>query len=1111
MDNSEVREKTRVAELVLPGNGLHLSATVSVPQGPMQLTELLPIARSISEALVAESIKSAEESGQKISCRKGCGACCRQLVAISLVEAQELDRVVAAMAPERQSVIRARFDAAVRRLDQAGLIDRNVPLGDRALIARNRGSRAATLQEISHRYFKLQIPCPFLEEESCSIYADRPLVCREYHVTSPAERCAKLFEQPIDRVEVPIHLGDVVSSAAEKLSGSSAYSVPLVLALEWSEKHRESFQRLYDGEQIAQAMLDEIREGWKKSLAQPSGSQLTSSTTIDYEGSPAPLSVVRLIDAGDNQEKQAAQVELYGSKWLLETAVSVPKSPTAISELLPIAQRVADSVVDATVKSIQESGQEISCRKGCGACCRQLVPISGVEARRMRDLVDDLPEPRRSEIRGRFAAARRRLEESGLLKTLITRTDWKDSEVGALGLKYFAQGIPCPFLEEESCSIYADRPIVCREYLVTSPAENCARPSAQTIDQVSLPFKIWPALARLEKNSPSARFIPWVPLILAVDGADTVPMEPAKRSGIELLRELVAFVPANRFAGIERAPATLSESAASKITSIEKNPALFSKVAASSGPSPVRKEIGADLTDLNFPLRIGSAVDFARVRELFRITRFNESTICRIFKINDMSDIGSVNRQTVQISGMLGLFIRLFLFIDTVPRAEIESLLDHDELESLLALDLIRLGTFQLDNQAGSEKFYCPVWLYPVEDFVIASDRGKNPDGSARVRMPDIVFPAIYEGTLRFLRVISKSPAEDALDLCSGSGIAALVLSRNAKRVVACDITSRAGHFARFNCLLNGCTNVEAAQGDLYGAVDNQMFDRIVAHPPFVPSSSEGLIYRDSGNTGEALIKRIIEGLPHCLRPGGTFYMVCSAWDSNEKLFEERVRSWLGERKGEFDIIFALDKASSPEQIARQLPEIKESGDPSAIIRWTSHFREVGFKTNVYGGIVIHRQNLKNNEGRISGPITRRLRLGELTDGTCFEWALRWFHWRARKEAAGELIDVIAQMRPRLGNSLKVKVTHKVRDGSLIIEETVLETQKPFPAASRVDSWMAQMFAQFNGERTTQEVYENAEQSIAIPESFKFENFATLVTSMLERGHLELDDSTLES
>ena len=45
-----------------------------------------------------------------------------------------------------------------------------------------------------------------------------------------------------------------------------------------------------------------------------------------------------------------------------------------------------------------------------------------------------------------------------------------------LAYEYFKHGIACPFLEDESCSIHPDRPMACREYLVSSPAENCRAP-----------------------------------------------------------------------------------------------------------------------------------------------------------------------------------------------------------------------------------------------------------------------------------------------------------------------------------------------------------------------------------------------------------------------------------------------------------------------------------------------------------------------------------------------------------------------------------------------------------------------------------------------------------
>jgi hypothetical protein len=102
-------------------------------------------------------------------------------------------------------------------------------------------------------------------------------------------------------------------------------------------------------------------------------------------------------------------------------------------------------------------------------------------------------------------------------------------------------------------------------------------------------------------------------------------------------------------------------------------------------------------------------------------------------------------------------------------------------------------------------------------------------------------------------------------------------------------------------------------------------------------------------------------------------------------------------------------------------------------------------------------------------------------------------------------------VNPRLSPDLKLTVSHEVRDGSFAVADTVLESRWPFPAKSRVDSWMAQMFGQFDGQRTTREVYQEALQSLAVPSSFQFENFAALVVTMVERGHLLVDDALLEN
>ena len=171
-----------------------------------------------------------------------------------------------------------------------------------------------------------------------------------------------------------------------------------------------------------------------------------------------------------------------------------------------------------------------------------MVPISEVEARRLRELVESLPGARRSQVLARFAEVLRRLDQAGLLDKLRTREQWTDLENTRMQVHYFLQGIACPFLEGELCTIYCDRPASCREFLVTSPPEKCALPTNEQVRIVSLPFRVMSALARFDTGPPMPERIRWVPLVLglewAIEHADT----SAPRPGPELTRELFQHV-----------------------------------------------------------------------------------------------------------------------------------------------------------------------------------------------------------------------------------------------------------------------------------------------------------------------------------------------------------------------------------------------------------------------------------------------------------------------------------------------------------------------------------------------------------------------------------------
>jgi Fe-S-cluster containining protein len=223
-----------------------------------------------------------------------------------------------------------------------------------------------------------------------------------------------------------------------------------------------------------------------------------------------------VVTATDTGEMRTATVDLTVAGRKVHFQLDVPTGPTRPIELLPIFRSLTDTFVRIAVENAEADGQSISCRKGCGACCRQLVPISEIEVESIRRLVDEMPAPRQREIIARFEQAVRQLEASGLLPALRASDHVTREDIGPLGTAYFEQGIPCPFLEDESCSIHPDRPLSCREYLVTSPAANCTKPSAESIRCVAMPAKISRAVRHLDTGKPN-RSATWIPMILALE------------------------------------------------------------------------------------------------------------------------------------------------------------------------------------------------------------------------------------------------------------------------------------------------------------------------------------------------------------------------------------------------------------------------------------------------------------------------------------------------------------------------------------------------------------------------------------------------------------------
>ncbi len=239
---------------------------VPIPQGSQPILGALPAARELTHQITARAVAAVNREGRTVSCRAGCGACCRQLVAISLPEAQSLTDAVGRMPPDRQAEIRRRFADATARLEAAGLLDPQEPRGDRHLIQSDSTNVPGHLS-VAYRYFQQRIACPFLENESCGIYEDRPLVCREYLVTSPAADCAKLYELPVARIETPLHMCDAMVQLTTRVTGIPIEAIPLVLSLEWAEHHPGALDREQDGLELLRQLIETTEAEYRSSAS----------------------------------------------------------------------------------------------------------------------------------------------------------------------------------------------------------------------------------------------------------------------------------------------------------------------------------------------------------------------------------------------------------------------------------------------------------------------------------------------------------------------------------------------------------------------------------------------------------------------------------------------------------------------------------------------------------------------------------------------------------------------------------------------------------------------------------------------------------------------------
>lgn len=219
---------------------------VRVDAGPMRLADLVPTAHELTGVIAARANRWAEREGRTITCRAGCGACCRQMVPLSAPEAFHLLEMVQGLDPLRRAYHLGRFEEIQARLEVEKMVE---PMLDLAV-------GADPQRSLNRKYFAMQMACPFLVGESCSIHPDRPVACREYNVTSSALWCRDPFGNAVEKVPMPIPLSASLAWLTADLTGSPPALIPLTLVPWWVAGHQELGRRNWPGLELFRKFME---------------------------------------------------------------------------------------------------------------------------------------------------------------------------------------------------------------------------------------------------------------------------------------------------------------------------------------------------------------------------------------------------------------------------------------------------------------------------------------------------------------------------------------------------------------------------------------------------------------------------------------------------------------------------------------------------------------------------------------------------------------------------------------------------------------------------------------------------------------------------------------
>ena len=486
---------------------------------------------------------------------------------------------------------------------------------------------------------------------------------------------------------------------------------------------------------------------------------------------------------------------------------------------------------------------------------------------------------------------------------------------------------------------------------------------------------------------------------------------------------------------------------------------------------------------------LGQSGCYEEVLQLLRSSDYTDAFICKRCNLRRAEEFEIDRKKRPPLprpESAADVLLQLFLAGEALKLELAASLLGTENIALLEGMGLL--------SGSDSGEYYSTVSLYPVEELYIASDRWNTPDGAPLKDADDTVYPAFIPNTRLFLQHLPEREDVHFLDLCAGTGIAALrAAKRGAAQSWSGDIAERSTRFAEFNRRLNGIPNARIVTSDLYQSLAGLRFDVIVAHPPYVPTLQPRWIFASGGSDGEEITRKIVEGLPDHLNDGGCFMALTMASDRAARPLEYRIREWLGARHTEFDIALIIRRELDPQTFAfranRDTIRTREESE-----KWNELFAKLQIQSLVYGFICIQK---RAGTGR---PFTVR-RQTPTSSRSPWEWLIQW----ETASHGDTLPDIILNSRLYASQRTEFDVQHKLEQGLWTPSKYTFRIDYPFSMECDAQSWMAHLISLCNGQVTGRDALRILVEKSVFPKSTGEIEFAQAAASLVSGGFIEVE------